>query len=136
MDTLDPVLMNITAQNREAIQLENTGIGHSKGTIPDTLDAMAATVTDHLTAIHVPKADILGFSLGAMIAQMIATDYPQVVNKLILAGARSGSGPDDSQTAPDAGMGPSGEPDRQPTEDYMLYILIYPSKSSRDKGSI
>jgi len=66
--------MNITAQNREAIQLENTGIGHSKGTIPDTLDAMAVTVTNHLTAIHVPKADILDFSLGGMIAQMIATD--------------------------------------------------------------
>lgn len=128
--------MNTIAQNREVILLDNTGIGHSDGTVPESLDAMAATVVDLLAAIHVPKADILGFSMGGMIAQIIAMDFPQVVNKLILAGARPGYGPDVFQTAPDAGMGPGGEPDRQPTEDYMLGIFFYPSDTSRAKGDL
>jgi pimeloyl-ACP methyl ester carboxylesterase len=89
-----------------------------------------------LAAIHVPKADILGFSMGGMISQIIAIDYPQVVNKLVLAGARPGYGPDVFQTAPDAGMGPGGEPDRQPTEDYMLGIFFYLSNTSRSQGNL
>ncbi|CAN9239207.1 unnamed protein product, partial [Alternaria alternata] len=90
------------------------------GSVPETLDSMAATVVNLLAAIHVPKADILGFAMGGMISQIIAMGYPPVVNKLVLAGARPGYGPDVFQTAPDAGMGPGGEPDRQPTENYML----------------
>ncbi|CAN9138904.1 unnamed protein product [Alternaria alternata] len=106
MDTLDPLLVNTIAGNREVILLDNTGIGHSGGSVPETLDSMAATVVNLLAAIHVPKADILGFSMGGMISQIIAMDYPQLVNKLVLAGARPGYGPDVFQTAPDAGMGP------------------------------
>ncbi|CAN9173555.1 unnamed protein product [Alternaria alternata] len=136
MDTLDPLLVNTIAENREVILLDNTSIGHSGGSVPETLDSMAATVVNLLAAIHVPKADILGFSMGGMISQIIAIDYPQVVNKLVLAGARPGYGPDVFQTAPDAGMGPGGEPDRQPTEEYMLGIFFYPSNTSRSQGNL
>ena len=136
MDTLDPLLVNTIAENREIILVDNAGIGHSGGSVPDTLDSMAATVVNFLAAIHVPKADILGFSMGGMISQIIAMDYPQVVNKLVLAGARPGYGPDVFQTAPDAGMGPGGEPDRQPTEEYMLGIFFYPSNTSRSQGNL
>ncbi|CAN9314399.1 unnamed protein product [Alternaria alternata] len=106
IDTLDPLLVNTIAENREVILLDNTGIGHSSGSVPETLDSMAATVVNLLAAIHVPKADILGFAMGGMISQIIAMGYPPVVNKLVLAGARPGYGPDVFQTAPDAGMGP------------------------------
>lgn len=136
MDVLDPLLVNTIAQNREVILVDNTGIGHSEGTVPESISAMAATVANFLAAIHVPKADVLGFSMGGMIAQSIAMEYPQVVNKLVLAGVRPGYGPGVFQTAPDAGSGPGGEPDSQPTEDYVLGIFFYPSETSRAKGNL
>ncbi|KAG9184998.1 hypothetical protein G6011_11828 [Alternaria panax] len=136
MDTLDPLLVKTIAENREMILLDNTGIGHSGGSVPETLDSMAATVVNLLAAIHVPKADILGFSMGEMISQVIAMNYSKVLNRLILVGARPGYGPDVFQTALDAGMGPGGEPDRQPTEEYMLGIFFYPSNTSRSQGNL
>ncbi|KAH7378880.1 Alpha/Beta hydrolase protein [Cadophora sp. MPI-SDFR-AT-0126] len=136
MDVLDPLLINTIAQNREVILMDNSGIGHSEGTVPDSIEAMAATTVDFLSAIHVPKADTLGFSMGAMVAQSIAIDYPQVVNKLILAGVRPGYGPGVVQTEPGAASGPGGEPDCQPTQDYMLGIFFFPSETSKAKGGL
>lgn len=37
MDTLDPLLVKIIAENREVILLDNTGIGHSGDSVPETL---------------------------------------------------------------------------------------------------
>ncbi|KAJ4341914.1 hypothetical protein N0V95_007099 [Ascochyta clinopodiicola] len=136
MDVLDPLLVNTIATNREVILVDNTGIGHSEGTVPQSIEAMASTVVRFLSAIHVSKADILGFSMGGMIAQSIAMDYPEVVNKLIIAAARPGYGPGVFQTAPDAGSGPGGDPGSQPTEDYMLGIFFYSSESSKAKGHL
>jgi pimeloyl-ACP methyl ester carboxylesterase len=136
MDVTDPLLMNTIAQNREVILLDNTGIGHSGGTVPDTIDAMTATVVNLLAAINVPKADILGFSMGGLIAQVMAIDYPRVVNKLILAGSRPGYGPDIFQLASDPLAGPAGDPDLQPTKDDLLALFFYPSDSSRAKGDL
>ncbi|KAH7161980.1 Alpha/Beta hydrolase protein [Dactylonectria estremocensis] len=136
MDVLDPLLVNTIARNREVILVDNSGIGHSQGTVPDSIQAMAATAVNFLAAIKISKADILGFSMGGMVAQYIAMEYPQVVNKLVLAGVRPGYGPGVVQTPPDAASGPGGEPDSQPTEDYMLGIFFYPSDTSRASGNL
>ncbi|KAH7109537.1 Alpha/Beta hydrolase protein [Dactylonectria macrodidyma] len=134
MDVLDPLLINAIAHNREVILFDNAGIGHSEGTVPDSIQAMAATTVDFLAAIKVPKADIFGFSMGGMVAQYIAMAYPQVLNKLVLGGIRPGYGPGVVQTAPDAASGPGGGPGDQPTEDYMLGIFFFPSETSRAAG--
>ncbi|KAL6416077.1 putative Hydrolase [Ilyonectria robusta] len=135
MDVLDPLLINAIASSREVILVDNSGIGQSKGAVPNSIQAMAATTVDFLAAIHVPKADILGFSMGGMIAQYIAMEYPRVVNKLVLGGIRPGYGPDVVQTDPNAASGPGGGPDDQPTEDYMLGIFFFPSKTSKADGN-
>lgn len=135
MDVLDPLLINTIAHNREVILFDNSGIGHSEGTVPDSIQAMAAMTVEFLAAIEVPKADILGFSMGGMVAQYIAMEYPQVVNKLVLGGVRPGYGSGVVQTAPDAASGPGGGPDDQPTEDYMLGIFFFPSETSRADGN-
>ena len=46
---------------------------------------MAADQAQTMEKLGIPKADIFGVSMGGMIAQHLAADYPEKVNKLILA---------------------------------------------------
>ena len=46
---------------------------------------MAADQAKAMELLGIPKADILGVSMGGMIAQYLAIDYPEKVGKLILA---------------------------------------------------
>ena len=45
--------------------------------LPYTLDDMAADTVGLLDALHIDKAHIVGASMGGMIAQLVAADYPQ-----------------------------------------------------------
>ncbi|KAH7267848.1 Alpha/Beta hydrolase protein [Fusarium redolens] len=92
MDTLDPLLFNTIAKNREVIIYGSFGIGHSEGTVPDSTSVMASIAAKFLAAIGVVQADVIGFSMGGGIAQILAWDYPQLVHKLILAGTQSAIG--------------------------------------------
>ncbi len=46
---------------------------------------MAKDHAEAMTILGISKADVLGISQGGMIAQYLAIDYPDLVNKLILA---------------------------------------------------
>ena len=50
-----------------------------------TTREMAGDVVDAMTMLGIPKADVFGVSMGGMIAQHLATDYPERVEKLVLA---------------------------------------------------
>ena len=45
---------------------------------------MARDLMQAMQILNIPKADLLGVSMGGMIAQHFAADYPEMVNKLIL----------------------------------------------------
>lgn len=46
---------------------------------------MAKHLMQAMKALRIEKADLFGVSMGGMIAQHFAADYPQMVNRLILA---------------------------------------------------
>ena len=54
---------------------------------------MAQDLADALEELGIEKADILGVSMGGMIAQWLAIDHPERVNKLILAVTAPGPNP-------------------------------------------
>ena len=54
---------------------------------------MARHLAMAMDALHIPKADVLGVSMGGMIAQFLAIDYPEKVNKLVLAVTAPASNP-------------------------------------------
>jgi 3-oxoadipate enol-lactonase len=62
--------------------------GHINGAL--TLDDFVQDVVDVLDACAVPAADIVGFSLGGMIAQGIALQHAERVRRLILLSAVAG----------------------------------------------
>lgn len=92
IDTLDPLLFNIIARSREVVVYDRAGIGHSEGAVPDSIPEMAAVVVNFFATLAIPKADFIGFSMGGGIVQFIGYEYPQLVNKLILAGTQPGIG--------------------------------------------
>jgi 3-oxoadipate enol-lactonase len=69
----------------QVIIFDNRGIGQTDkpGGGYTTAD-MAADAVSLLEALHIPRAHILGVSMGGMIAQEIALRYPERVNKLLL----------------------------------------------------
>ena len=46
---------------------------------------MAQDLKDAMDALHIEKADVLGVSMGGMIAQQFAIHFPERLNKLVLA---------------------------------------------------
>jgi len=82
------------ASGREVILFDNAGIGHSTGTVPDTVVSMAKHATAFLGGIGLDRCDVLGFSLGGMIAQQIALDRPSSFRRIILVGTAPRGGED------------------------------------------
>ena len=53
---------------------------------------MARDAIAFIRALGFDQVDLLGFSLGGMVAQVIAQEEPQLVRKLILAGTGPAGG--------------------------------------------
>nr|MDO8081329.1 alpha/beta fold hydrolase [Candidatus Freyarchaeota archaeon] len=67
------------------IAFDNRDVGRtSKTDISYTMDTMAEDTYNLLTKLGVKKAHILGLSMGGMIAQTFAINYPKMVRSLIL----------------------------------------------------
>jgi len=94
LDNWDPALTDALAGGRELILFDNAGVGRSSGTVPTTVASMAQHATAFLDGLRVSACDVLGFSLGGMIAQQIALDRPTVFRRLILVGTAPRGGED------------------------------------------
>ena len=86
IDDWDPLVTNGLAQYFKVILLDNKGIGGSEGQTPDNVKEMADDAAAVIRALGFEKVNLLGFSLGGFVAQQIALDEPELVNRLILAG--------------------------------------------------
>lgn len=57
-----------------------------KNEMPDRYSTrkMARDMSEAMNALGIAQADVIGVSLGGMIAQHLAADYPEKINKLVL----------------------------------------------------
>jgi pimeloyl-ACP methyl ester carboxylesterase len=103
MDAWDPVVTNGLAANREVILFDNAGVGASGGDTPPTVASMAGHVLAFCEALDIKATDIMGFSLGGMIAQQLALDHPTFIRRLILLGTgpRGGEGMTFTELSPE-----------------------------------
>jgi pimeloyl-ACP methyl ester carboxylesterase len=96
LDDWDPAVVDGIAAERRVILVDLRGVGGSGGTTPDSVEAMAADAEAFLDRLGLSPVDLLGFSLGGMIAQVIVQQRPDLVRRVILAG-----------TAPAGDQGPA-----------------------------
>jgi pimeloyl-ACP methyl ester carboxylesterase len=86
MDDWDPLIVDGLAADREVITFDYQGIGGSTGTTPATVAEMAADCVDFLHALDLATVDFLGFSIGGMVAQQVASSHPEMLRRMILCG--------------------------------------------------
>ncbi|MBV9578526.1 MAG: alpha/beta hydrolase [Chloroflexi bacterium] len=94
LDNWDPAITDALASGREVILFDNAGIGRSTGTVPETVARMAQHALAFIDGLGLESCDVLGFSLGGMIAQQIALDRPSVFRRMILVGTAPRGGED------------------------------------------
>jgi pimeloyl-ACP methyl ester carboxylesterase len=94
LDNRDPKVTNGFAAERDVILFDYPGIGGSSGETPSTVAALTKACVEFCRALNLTRFDVLGFSLGGMIAQQLATDHPEMVRRIILLGTgpRGGEG--------------------------------------------
>jgi pimeloyl-ACP methyl ester carboxylesterase len=92
LDNWDPRVVDGIAAQRRVITFDNRGVGASHGSTPDTIEAMAHDAVAFIRALGVDQVDLLGFSMGGFIAQVIAHEEPELVRKIILAGTGPAGG--------------------------------------------
>src|SRR5580693_7660463 len=92
LDDWDPAVVDGIAAERRVILVDLRGVGGSGGTTPDSIEAMAGDAVAFVEALGLATVDLLGFSLGGMVAQAVAQQRPELVRRIILAGTSPAGG--------------------------------------------
>jgi len=94
LDNWDPAVTDALASGREVILFDSAGVGRSSGQVPSTVAGMATHALAFLDGLGLRECDVLGFSLGGMVAQQMALDRPSVFRRMILVGTAPRGGED------------------------------------------
>lgn len=92
LDNWDPRIIDGIAAKHHVIAFDNRGVGASSGSPSNSMEQMADDAIAFIKAMGLQKVDLLGFSMGGMIAQEIVLKEPQRVRKMILAGTGPAGG--------------------------------------------
>jgi pimeloyl-ACP methyl ester carboxylesterase len=92
LDNWDPRVVDGITAERRVITFDNRGVGASSGATPTTIEEMARDAVTFIGALGFDRVDLFGFSMGGMIAQVIAHEQPRLVRKMILAGTGPAGG--------------------------------------------
>ncbi|MEO5806588.1 alpha/beta hydrolase [Devosia sp.] len=85
MTMFGPVL-DALAAGRQVIGVDLQGHGHTLPfDRPMTAKAMATDVAELIKYLGLEQPDVLGYSMGALIAMRLAIDHPEAVGRLVLA---------------------------------------------------
>lgn len=91
MDDWDPAFIDKIALNNRVIIFDNMGIGLTEGTTPSSILEIIHDAKRFADSIGLEKFNILGWSLGGIIAKVFTLNYPTLVNKIVLVGTGPGA---------------------------------------------
>ena len=132
MENWDPNMIGPIAKERPVILFDNKGVGETSGQTPTTVADMAKDAGTFIKALGLEQVDILGFSIGGMVAQELALQEGDLVRRIIMAG-----------TAPESGVNPvpeifermnrNGGNEEDALENFMFFFYR-PTETSRSAG--
>ena len=132
MDYWDPAVIDGFAADREVIIFDNAGVSSSGGEVPETFAEMGTNAIAFIRALGLNLVDVLGFSIGGLVAQEITLQAPDLVRRLVLVGTgpRSGESMDTGTPEGNAIFGATyADPD-----DLWLRVQFSPSATSQAAG--
>ncbi|BBH68625.1 alpha/beta hydrolase [Actinoplanes sp. OR16] len=94
IDHWDPAFLDLLAAEREVIVFDNRAVNLSTGPAPAGIDDMADGAEQFIRALGLTTVDLLGWSMGGIVAQGVALRAPGLVRRLIVAGSSAGGVPD------------------------------------------
>jgi pimeloyl-ACP methyl ester carboxylesterase len=87
----DPTFIDRLAASNEVILVDNRGIGNSTDDgRPFDIAQLAHDVLRVIETLGIERVNVLGWSMGGFIAQMIVSEHPGRINKLILLSTDAG----------------------------------------------
>jgi pimeloyl-ACP methyl ester carboxylesterase len=128
IDGWDPLVVNGLAKHRLVVVFDNAGVASSSGTTPDNVAQMAIDAQDFISALGFEKVDLLGYSLGGMVAQQIVANYPDLVRRIVLVGTGPRGGEEHLLKVLDDARSQPNLPDPR------LDLFFTKSKASRTAG--
>ncbi len=90
MSEWDPALLRLLARRHRLIVFDYPGVGMSGPWRGRSFDSLADSTAHLIKAIHLSRADVLGWSMGGFVAQRLAIRHPGRVSHLILAATNPG----------------------------------------------
>ena len=132
LDDFDPALSDGFAADREVVLFNNAGVASSSGLAPDTIEAMARDADSFIGALGLETVDVVGHSMGGLVAQEVALARPELVRRLVLAGTGPRGGERIGQLPASVAELFTRKYERQ--EDMWLPILFAPAETSQKAG--
>lgn len=103
MDVWDPQLLEVLAENHTVIVFNNRGVGNTTvGLKQYSIEHLSDDTAGLLDALGINKSNVLGWSMGGMVAQELALNHPNKVNNLILYASTCGG---NESTLPERDLG-------------------------------
>ena len=132
IDWWDPEFLDYLAADHDVIVFDNVGVGYTDGEPRDSLDGFAEGAIEFIDALGLAQADLLGWSLGGIVAQRVALRRPELVRKLVVAGSGPAGwvpgAPDFSEKV----LGIMNKPDAD--RDDVLYLFYPETEAARAAG--
>ena len=129
MDHWDPLLTDGLAAGREVILYNYRGCASSSGVPRDRIEDKADDAARVIRALGLSKVDVVGFSLGGMVAQEFTRRHPALVRKLIALGTQPRGG----NPEPDPRIFEVA-PRPVPTVEDFLFLFFGRSEAARQAG--
>ncbi|MEW1819325.1 alpha/beta hydrolase [Arthrobacter sp. NPDC080031] len=101
IDWWDPEFLEYLAKDHDVILFDNIGVGYSSGEPLTTVEDYADGAAEFIGMLKLEQVDLLGWSLGGVISQLVVFRHPNLVRRLIVAGSQPpGSVPEVRATNP------------------------------------
>lgn len=131
MDDWDPAVVNGIAKERTVILFDSAGVGLSTGVTPNSVPDMADYAITFIETLGLKQVDLIGFSMGGMVAQHVTLKRPDLVRRLILAGTGPGAG-EDTERSRDGVFEVMTTPVNEDKD--FLFLFFEPTEISQAKG--
>jgi pimeloyl-ACP methyl ester carboxylesterase len=118
MDSWDPAVINALAKSRQVVVFNNRGVGATDGVVADNISQMTTDAYAFIQALGYKQVDLLGFSMGGFVAQELAAQHPELINKVILAGTTYQGGGNDLMKVLGEAFSRNNSPDPR---DYLFF---------------